>query len=213
MSILIALTIGVLGSLIASVLFLIFLYRFTPRILISQKIARLEDDEGRIYYQIKIANFTTRSVVDINFALYRVDVTMASEYGQQVQVKWLEEIPLNLSSKKIPELSPFNPGRKSTTDYACKIRTYESIENQWKGNNTYLRFIVYATDSLSGLNKVFSKDYISRNELVDQPFKIGELKRIWDDKTKLDEQFCGDTEYGAWMWLKYKVFIWLLKPL
>jgi hypothetical protein len=206
--IVVGIVVGIISSLLASSIFLVVLYRIKPNILISSKISKYKNNQGKATYQIKIANFTSRRVVDVNFSLYRVDKKLASDAsGQSGEIKWLKEIPLQSESKRIPELSAFNPcanrNASNSTDYACRIETYEDIELQWS-EYSYLRFVVYATDSLSGLNRVFSKDYVFKEEsLLRRQFKTGDLLEVWTNEEKLRRFFSGNTRPGFALRLKH----------
>ena len=203
---------GIISSLLASSIFLAALYRIKPNILISSKISRQKAADGRTVYQIKIANFTSRPVVDINFALYKVEKKLAhNAAGQADEVKWLTEIKLKNDSKRIPELSAFDPcadrNASNSTDYACRIETYEDIESEWDEGKTYLRFVVYATDGLSGLSQVFAKDYPFKTDcLMHKSFRTGDLLEVWTDRRRLRRYFSGKTRPGFIIRTKHFLF-------
>lgn len=202
---------GIISSLLASSVFLLVLYRIKPNILISRKISKHKIGE-RTVYQIKIANFTSRPVVDVNYALYRVRrELMSSANGKSDEVKWLSEVNLRSVTKRIPELSAFNPcpnnSGEHNTDYACRIQTEEDIEAGWVDGKTYLRFVVYATDSLSGLNQVFSHEYTYKNEcLLLRPFRTGDLLEVWRDRRRFRQYFAGKTKPGFIIRLRARLF-------
>jgi hypothetical protein len=58
------LVIGAIGSFIASIVFILALYRLRPFLTISPKIAKTEY-EGMTVYSIKVLNSGSRDVIDI----------------------------------------------------------------------------------------------------------------------------------------------------
>ena len=63
---LLAIIIGILSSLIAALVFLFFLTKIRPNIIISDKIAKsIDSTTGEVRYKIKILNKTSRSVINL----------------------------------------------------------------------------------------------------------------------------------------------------
>lgn len=168
-----AIIIGVLSSAVASLIFLLFLNRIRPKIIISDQIARGKSTKGNIIYRIKVINKTSRSIMDIKATLHRVR-TVVVPGGTIPKVK---EIPLKRS--EIMELPKFDPKDKEA-NYAYRFITYENIEEIWEHDTMeYLRFRIYARDSLSGFGKVFIKDYhTKRNSIKEGDFEVGNSLEI-----------------------------------
>ena len=98
MDYLLAVIIGVLSSFVASLIFLLFLTRIRPNILISDKIAK---NDGSItsgdYYRIKVINKTPRSIINVKAELKLVSL-IAIPGGVMEMYK---TIPLKASVKSI----------------------------------------------------------------------------------------------------------------
>lgn len=168
-----AIIIGVLSSAVACLIFLLFLSRIRPKIIISDQIAKEKSIKGSIAYRIRVINKTHRPIMDIKAQLHRVTLIVVPG-GTIPKVK---EIPLKRS--EIMELPKFDP-RDKEANYAYRFVTYENVEEIW-GDDTksYLRFRIYAKDSLSGFGKVFIKNYhTKRNSIKEGSFKVGNSLEI-----------------------------------
>lgn len=196
-TIVVAIVTGIISSLLASSIFLIVLYRIKPNVLISSRIAKRIGEGNKVIYEIKIANFTSRPVVDINFSLYKVElISTTNAHREAESIKWLEEVPLRNGARRIPELAPFNPCIKST-DYACRITITQNIEEWWNDLDVYPRFVVYAKDGLSGLNQVFFCNYtVKRDYLSVENFTTGHLLQIWKNPSVVKHHFFGKCSAG-----------------
>jgi len=91
-----------------------------------------------------------------------------------------------VSSKKIElkrcdpiQIGRFNPKDKEA-DYAHRFQTYKNLDKIWaKDGNTYLRFRIFGTDSLSNLGKIFRQDYhMKRSTIKNGEFEFGNSMEI-----------------------------------
>lgn len=168
-----AIIIGVSSSAVASLIFLLFLSRIRPKIIISDQIAKQTSIKGSISYRIRVMNKTHRSIMDIKAQLHRVTLILVPG-GTIPKVR---KIPLKTS--EIMELPKFDP-RDKEANYAYRFVTYENIEEIW-GDDTksYLRFKIYAKDSLSGFGKVFTKNYHTKRDSIKAGiFEVGNILKI-----------------------------------
>lgn len=170
---LVSVSIGVLSSFVASLIFLLFLTRVRPKIEISDKIAKSVSPTGEPIYRIKIINKTRRSIINVKAELQLVTPTVTP--GGIIQKT--KTIPLKRS--EIMEISKFDLKDK-TAGYAFRFVIYENLEELWKDETrSFLRFRVYAVDSLSGFGRVFVKEYhTKRNSIKEGDFEFGNSLEI-----------------------------------
>jgi hypothetical protein len=159
---------GAISSLIASVVFLLFLTRVRPRIIISECIAKGTSANGKAIYRIKVINRTRVPIINVKAQLHFMRPTVAP--GGIIYIS--KEIKLQRS--EIMELSEFNL-KDNTAAYAYRFRSYEDLDESWNDDKqSYLRFRLYATHSISGFSRVFRKDFhTKRNSIVDGDFAFG----------------------------------------
>ncbi len=170
---LVAVIIGILSSLVASLMFLLFLTRVRPKIIISDRIAKGKSSTGETVYRIKIINKTHRSIINVKAQLHLMIPTVTPG-GIIMKSK---EIPLKRS--EIMEISKFDL-KDEMAGYAFRFLTYENIEDLWKDDtHSFLRFRIFATDSLSGFCKGFCKYYhTKRNSIKGGDFEFGNSLEI-----------------------------------
>jgi hypothetical protein len=164
---------GALSSLIASVLFLLFLTRLRPRVVISECIAKGMDSKGEPIYRIKVINRTRVPIINVRVQLHFMRPTVVP--GGLIYIS--KEITFQRSD--ILELSPFDL-KDNTAAYAYRFRSYEDISKLWNDDTqAYLRFRLYATHSVSGFSRVFRKDYqTKRNTLKEGDFAFGNSTEV-----------------------------------
>lgn len=183
-SIVLTLLYGVISGIIASFLyFYLFFIRLKPKILISKQISKREKD-GLMEYEIKVRNdVKSRSAINIRAELLLVTPRNVPEGGMVLKTDYVQ-----LKRSELFEVGKFNPKDDSTKDeaqYAFQFRTVQaykkdeqgkdtdekdaSLEDLWSDSErTYLLFRVFATDPLSGLGKVFSKEYHSKSDNIQE---------------------------------------------
>lgn len=166
---LLAIIIGVLSSFVASLIFLIFLTRIRPNIIISDKIAKnTESITGDVTYKIKLINKTPRSIMNVKAQLKLVSLTAMP--GGIIE----ENITIPLKINEIMEIPKFDLKDKNA-EYAYRLTTIENIEKLWEDDaQSFLRFKISATDSLSGFGKVFYNDYyVKKISIEEGGFEFG----------------------------------------
>ena len=146
---------GVVSSIFASFIFILFLRSLRPKIIISPKISKWHTLDGKRIYQIKVINKTGRSIMNIKAQFFLV-VRRAKPNGTTLAK---EKIPLYNS--EVMDLSKFDRKDKEDDKYAFRFGTFEDIEKLLDTNqkNPFFRFIIYGTDSFSGFGAVFVQDY------------------------------------------------------
>lgn len=164
--------VGVASSLTASFLFLLVLARLRPRILISDKIAKVEEQNGETWYSVKILNRTRFDLIKV-FAEFHI-VTPKKKYGGYI----IHAEKLDLIRSEVLVLSKFDASDKEAK-YAFRFRSTAYLEKDWVDQESYIRFRVYAAHSLSGFGKVFSKDYYDKEvDIVSGDFEYGNSLRV-----------------------------------
>lgn len=68
---------------------------------------------------------------------------------------------------------PCNSSNDPHNLHAVRIRTTENIEQIWDDTNSFIRLSIIAKHSLSGFNKVFIKDFISKQCITEKRFLSG----------------------------------------
>jgi hypothetical protein len=174
---LLAIVVGMLSSLIASLIFSYILMRLRPRIAISNHIAKGKlDVEKEVGYGIKILNKTRSSIVNVEAHLYLIKPT---ELPDGEKIRFYEEILLKRN--RIPELSEFGSETKISgiayTDYDWIFVTYEDLERKLENPNYFLQFSLWATHSISGFSKHLVKTF-SKESIREGEFKKGNSLEI-----------------------------------
>jgi len=169
----ISIIIGVLSSLTASFVFLLCLSRLRPKILISSQIAKGKTSQGETVYRIKVINKSKRTIINVKANLHLMTPKVVPG-GLIVNAKMIQ-----LKREDPMQIAMFNLKDKEAS-YAFRFQTYEDIETIWENDaSSYLRFRIFAMDSLSSLGKVFRQDYhTKRNSIIDGEFEFGNSLEI-----------------------------------
>lgn len=176
MNLLVVVLIGILSSLVASLVFLCFLTRIRPKIEISKQIAKEYADGdvcGQGPYKIKIINKTRRRIIDVEAQLHLMEIRVLP--GGIIR----RGVPIPLVRSKIMEIEKFDP-RDESADYAFRFIIDADVEEIWKDDShSFLRFRISATDSFSGFKRVFIMDYHKKRDCIKQgDFKFGNSLEI-----------------------------------
>lgn len=168
-----AIILGVLSSLVASIIFLLFLTRLRPKIEISDQISKSVSSSGKTIYRIKIINRTRVPIINVKAQLHRMIPNTVP--GGIIYIS--KEI--TFQRHEIMELSKFDKKDK-TASYAYRFRSYDVLEDLWQDDTqAYLRFRIYATHSVSGFSRVFRKDYFTkRNTIITGEFDFGASMKV-----------------------------------
>ena len=173
MQIVVSIIIGILSSLTASFVFLFCISRLRPKIIISGHIAKGRDLHGETVYRVKIINKSKRTIINVKANLHLMTPKIVPG-GLIVNAKMIQ-----LKRDDPMQIAGFDQKDKEAS-YAFRFQTYEDIDKLWDNDATsYLRFRIFAMDSLSGLGKVFRQDYhTKRNSIVDGEFEFGNSVQV-----------------------------------
>ena len=140
---------------------------------ISKTVAEGRSSKGDAIYRIKIINRTRRPIINIKAQLHLMTPSVVPD-GIIVKSK---EIQLKRSNPM--ELSRFDRKDKEAR-YAFRFLTYQDLDTLWEDDiHSYLRFRIFAMDSLSGFGKVYTQDYhTKRNTLINGDFEFGDSLEI-----------------------------------
>ena len=167
------LVIGAIGSLIASILFLLSLYQLRPKIAISPEIAKTSYD-GKTVYAIKIINSGNRDVVDIRAELLMLEPrVMDGGIGKNI-------LQFSLAREQWFLLHPISKSKDGNEfNNTFEFITADNIHDDWaKHENSYLLFQVHAQDVLSWFSEVFSHEYYSWEDIIEGRFSVGSSMKI-----------------------------------
>lgn len=179
---------GVIASVVASAIFLIFLSFQKPNIKISKQIAYREEN-GEKYYTIKIVNKTWSPIINIQMILNHAEFSGYLDRPKK-KIFWIIPLPTKDNDGiKLTALNPLKMGRKrpetpknlqsissfkvfkSEADepFAIHIRIpHEVVEDEIQNikdivdgdnNDEFLLFEVFATHSFSGFGRSFKQKY------------------------------------------------------
>jgi len=172
MNIAISILIGVLGSVIASCIFLLAVRALRPRLEISPTISKWKG-ENDIKYVIKIINRGRRKIVDLRFELLLVTKKVVP--GGELSTTRA----LDLKKDRAFILPEFEK-KSDRALFARRITILDDIDALWdKDTSQYLIFRAYAHDEVSGLARLFQSEYrTKRNTLIDGEFHFGDSFEI-----------------------------------
>ncbi|MDD5150088.1 MAG: hypothetical protein PHC28_06335 [Flavobacterium sp.] len=165
-TLIISLVLGIISGLIASYMFLmLYLKKKRPVIEISNYISKIEYG-GETNYLFKFINKTDSEIFDV-----RMEPTFYKPVG--------DFNGRNLIGKDITlkdNFSAYIPcdNEKDTHNlHAMRIRTTDDLEKDWTDESSFIRLTIIAKHSLSGLNKVFVKDFLSKDCITIKKFLSG----------------------------------------
>jgi len=166
MNFILSLLIGIGAGLIASYLFLMrFLNKKRPIIEISDYISKV-NFKGEENYLFKFVNKTDSEIFDVHIepTFYKPvgDFNGRNLLGKDIVLKddFASYIPCN------KEVDIHNL-------HAMRVRTIEDLELDWTDESSFIRLTIIAKHSLSGLNKVFVKDYLTKDCITTKKFLSG----------------------------------------
>ena len=167
MNFLISLVLGVIAGIIASYLFLMyFLKKKKPIIEISGFISKTVFD-GETNYFFKFVNKTDSEIFDI-----RVEPTFYKPVGD-LGGKNLQGKDIVLKDNYFMQM-PCNKENDIHNLHAKRVRTLTNLEEKWTDDSSFIRLTIIAKHSLSGMSKVFFKDFNSRECITEKKFLSGD---------------------------------------
>ncbi len=163
---LVAIIVGVLSSLLASLIFLFFLRLMRPKIVISDKIAKTGDR-----FVIKVVNKSRRDAVDI-----KVEFLLMTPVSVPNGII-LRRRPILLKRDYLMVLPRYDK-RDKDASYAFRFTTQENLLEIWNKEHQYLLFRLMAKDELSGFGKVFNQKFYTKKDIMEGSFEFGESLEI-----------------------------------
>jgi len=151
MSIFMTILTGAIASLIAAVVFAYSLFRYKPRLDISNFIADQSDKDGR-FFSFKIINRTKSPIINI-----RADATLANKVPSGAgYVYWTRQIPL--VKDYMFQIGGFDPA-DDNADYALRFVTKVDLNDLWRNSEDFIRLRIIATHPFSNFSRVFVKEF------------------------------------------------------
>jgi hypothetical protein len=173
-----ALLLGVISSYISSYLFLKrFVNAKRPEIEISPQIAyHLNKKDNCRYHYFKFVNKTDADIFDVSCEL----TFMKAINGVDGQNLVGDDVQLNDDF-----FSQINQKRRDdvNSQHAYWIFTKTDVASMWEeqGNHSFLRLKIIAKHSLTGLSKVFYKDFFKANVIIPGEFRQGDDLTVCPD--------------------------------
>ena len=153
-----AVLIGISSSILASAITILIMSNLRPRIEIISSIAKDTALDQRPYYAIKVLNKGRRDVVHVKAELMLMNEREVG--GKNIHIT--QEI--GLTKPDILTIRRYQKGGKS---FSYRFSTYEDLDEKWPDDSTsYLRFRIYAVDSLSGFGKVFTQRFKGKKRSI-----------------------------------------------
>lgn len=158
---------GVLGSFIASILFLAALFARRPRLRISDRIARTDLNE-KPAYAIKVVNVGWFDCINLRAEL----VLVQPDKVAGGIAKRIAPVPL-LKDCVFVLRSPRSAGAQGSVAFVFVTQddlavTWKKQEDRWQANHPnepevrpYIHIVVYGQDGLSNFGRVFDMSYKS----------------------------------------------------
>ncbi|MGB5055642.1 MAG: hypothetical protein WBO24_14730 [Nitrospirales bacterium] len=144
-----SLMVGMVGSLLASFLFLYFMRRHVPQVRIAEQIAICTNSDRHLY-QIKVINMGKDPIINVKAQLLVAHQDLRPGGTTPTTKK------LDLDKEELFELQGYDPSDKE--DGYCfrfTAKNTEAIDAEWQGDDKYLIFQLIATHSISHFSKVF----------------------------------------------------------
>jgi hypothetical protein len=165
MSIQQTIVLGIISSVIASIVFYLWMILIKPRFIISDKICWSKSDDEYDYLMVKVANTTRSFLTNLSYSLiYCVE----GEDGLK-DIKTIE--PLKAPIKHMNKYTSKN------TDYAVRI-TYKVKKDEYPLNDsTFFMFTFQAYHSFSNAMRIKKKTYY-KNDMQNGIFETGRSTKI-----------------------------------
>lgn len=164
-------------SIVASFIFIFaLLVFFKPKFEIVQFIAKNDspfDNIKDICFSFKIINKSLFGAYDIEARANYYNIRQG-ENG--IVNKIFSKIELKTS--KINFIPGNKPFKKNYGDNCIQFFTYEDLSEAMKKNTTHVQFQIMARHSLTGLNNIFTYEFVSKAAIIEGRFKEGNFKEV-----------------------------------
>ena len=164
---------GVASSFVAALVFLAFTHCIRPKLEIGRNISRRPLANGGNEYAIKVVNRAYRGAIDLYPRLQIVHVTFPAGGHHLMTVE-----PVTLKTTHFFFLRGYRK-RDQDGQYAVRFASTEDLDAKWVDrNHSYVRFLLKATDRLSGVTDIFEMHFRGNDSIKDGQFKTGRSTEI-----------------------------------
>ena len=171
MDYIISIAIGLATSFLGGILFLLFfLKQLVPKIVISEHISKVKR-EGKTSYEFKFVNHTKSGIFDV-----RIEPVFYKPYGD------IEGMNLKSTDIKLVDNFMSSISKKSKIDknnmHAQRVSTLDNLEAKWTDKSSFIKLTIISKHSLSGLNRVYSKEFYSVDCITKKQFVSGDSLKV-----------------------------------
>ena len=168
----ITILLGIISSYIASYFFLLFFIKSKkPKIIISNHISKVEF-KGETNYLFKFVNKTKSEIFDIKVEpkFYKPfgDTKGKNLNGKDIQLE--DNFFMHIPQQK--EDDKFNL-------HAMRVRTLKELDTEWTDEASFIGLTIIAKHSLSGLSKVFYKEFNTVDCITEKKFASGDDLNVY----------------------------------
>ena len=168
---------NIICSVLASFIFIFtMLIFFKPKFQIVPFIAKNDspfDNINEVCYSFKIINKSFFGAYDIEA---RTNYYHIRQGENGVVNKVFSKIELKTNKMNfVPRWIPFKNGYG---DNCVQFFTYEDLSTAMNNSLIQIQFQITAKHSLTGLNNIFTHDFVNKGTIVDGKFKEGNFKEI-----------------------------------
>lgn len=164
-------------SIVASFIFIFVLLIFLkPKFEIVPFIAKNDspfDNVNQICYSFKIINKSFFGAYDIES---RANYYFIRQGENGIVNKVFSKIVLKTS--KINFIPGWKPIKKNYGDNCAQFFTYEDLSDTMKNASTHIQFQITARHSLTGLNNIFTYEFVNKSVIIEGKFKEGNFKEV-----------------------------------
>lgn len=160
---------GVISGVISSVFMNFYYWNKSPKIIISDKIAKNDKDE----YRVKIVNLSKFYVTNVFIQVQLI--TVYNGNGGNI----LNAINLDIPYKKIQIIAPYDKKDTNAT-YAVRFILPKALENLWtEDEHTNLKLSIYCSNEHNNSSKLYEQIYYKKNDSIKKgEFEFGKSTEI-----------------------------------
>lgn len=162
--------VGIAASVIAAVLFLFLILIFlAPSIKISRYIVKRDGviprGESPIVFVFKFVNKSFFPAFDIMIELFEIEKVPVAEGKMNIR---FTNVNMAMDTIKYVHGYWYFGEINRVGNYAVLPKTYEDLEQHMNNEHVYLQLQVTAKHGLTGLSRVFKKDFVVKDHCVKQ---------------------------------------------
>lgn len=161
--------IGIVSSIIASLVFYILMILIKPKFVISDLICLAKQDDEYIYYKVKVVNKTRTYITNIKYSLAYCE-------KEDDGITYFQIVPEIKS-----QLLNLGGYSKDNTDYAARLEFKLKKEKYKLSGNSFFIFTFQANHSFSNAMKIKTKKY-RLNDVREGKFETGTSTNILSNR-------------------------------